>query len=491
MLDALNARLFTIKTNLKFGKEYLDIYESYQLLNENNDEIKQVCSQFRDLIEQQKLYENQINKVIESKPNQILKKTFELLMNDERNNSILKKINEIKETNREEESPFGLNYDIDAYDKQVQKLKDKFKVEKLNIIVIGKRGSGKSSFINTFFNVDNFNEKAVKTDVVECSIEPENYKYEDFHNDTELSFRQIQIWDYPGAGTDRFPINEYIQVIKHLPADAFIHLYHKRFTETDKEILDVLKNENKRFFLVRSYADVHFTDIENKENLAEKWNEFKLKAMKDTSVSDFLKESFEKNNLKFYFLSCQNEHRDIFDFPLLITDLLLKLPDEKISCLLISLQLKSEIFFKKKLEILDIIIDKWIRDFLNLKKRNSNSEILFKYLISKLKIIHLTFGINFINDAIIQTLHSFCQKHSIFIPTNNTIDINDYQETVDLYGNLVIIFIDKIIEILGNQSNDPVDDLTMAEHLKTIFRKSSDECLTQALEHLKTETTDL
>ena len=167
-------------------------------------------------------------------------------------------------------------------------------------------------------------------------------------------------------------------------------LYHPRFAEHDNEILNLLKDENKPFFLLRTKADLD-VDLGDKvliEELSEKWPELREKSKQDSSVKDFLEQNqLEKS--KFYFISCLSENRDYFDFPLLLTDLLHIIPKEKVSYLLLNLQVKStEFFLVKHLKLKDMFPN-WIKAGVIAFENDQNS--LVSFMGSKIFEIHLVF----------------------------------------------------------------------------------------------------
>ncbi len=209
-LAKLKARKFLIEANIMFGKDFLD--------NNLNDITK--TNEISNLTEQQTNYKKEVDslaKIINDRcsknnPNgkEILDfaKKPEILLGDSRNNSLIIKLHELNQNKIE----LDIDHNINDTMTELSKIKDKVSQEKINIVVIGKRGSGKSSFINEFFDKHNFEENVVETNEVECTLNPKIYDYRYFYsNMTENEhYNRIRIWDFPGAGTENFPLEEYV-----------------------------------------------------------------------------------------------------------------------------------------------------------------------------------------------------------------------------------------------------------------------------------------
>ena len=73
-----------------------------------------------------------------------------------------------------------------------------------SIAVLGRRGAGKSSFINALRNIPSYEDDAAETGVTECTLENKCYELRtsDFDDGTENTSKQkkelIYVWDFPG-----------------------------------------------------------------------------------------------------------------------------------------------------------------------------------------------------------------------------------------------------------------------------------------------------
>ena len=127
-----------------------------------------------------------------------------------------------------------------------KKLND-WKTTPVKIAVAGSSGAGKSSFINTIRHVEKGDENYAEVGVKETTMERKCYEFPD----NPL----IQLWDLPGAGTERFNAEVYAKDMKFDTYDAFVILSQTRFTEIDKMISDEAKKRSKPFFFTRTKMD--------------------------------------------------------------------------------------------------------------------------------------------------------------------------------------------------------------------------------------------
>lgn len=89
----------------------------------------------------------------------------------------------------------------------------------VSIGVVGRAGTGKSSFINAFFNLKPEDPSYIKTDFVECTFSARMYNLE---NNT---LENVIIWDTPGVGTPTFKLEQHDRLIEQIKCDAFVYLY--------------------------------------------------------------------------------------------------------------------------------------------------------------------------------------------------------------------------------------------------------------------------
>lgn len=474
MLILLNARSFSIDSNIRFGEEFARVYAAHE------DFVEQI----NQSIKCQKKYKEEINALIErakKSPNNYVSLKTEIdkkLNNDERLNHTLKMIEAFK--SQQTSACDDYNIKLSDFNVAIANIAKIVHEENLNIVILGKRGAGKSSFINCLFDLNNFEEKAVPTDVDECTKVPSPYNLTAFiakstHNKTNSTESpQIIIWDYPGVGTSNFPIKEYKSTLSHMPFDAVIYLYANSCSEMDMEILDVIKDKN--VFLVRSRVDEILTDQDRekvdqiddesyqqmREEIDSMWKKYKQKIMKDTSVSEFLKNHFQESIDKFYGISCLNQYRKYFDFQLLMSDVIEKIPSQKVGSLMAHLQIKSSIMFavkhKKLLELCPI----WALYLVNLKNNNDYLTMM-RMIVSKLVEIRVIFGLDeSVGDDLIKeflnlipfdrdvNMSSLLEENLFELSILSTISRNDIQkllidnkEEILLFNNLFKGAVDK------------------------------------------------
>ena len=111
----------------------------------------------------------------------------------------------------------------------------------LNIAVTGESGSGKSTFVNAFRGIDNTDETAAPTGVVETTMEPESYPHPRYPN--------VILWDLPGVGTTRFPADQYLKYVGFEKFDFFIIISADRFRENDAKLAQEIKKMGQEVLL--------------------------------------------------------------------------------------------------------------------------------------------------------------------------------------------------------------------------------------------------
>lgn len=456
LTNRLRARSFSVQSNIEFGEEFLKKLEK----------TPKIRDEFKKLLQEQIEYKTEVIKAIGESKNV---KQKELLINDKRNNGLLKRMNEIKSDTHFEN--LNINTKVDDLNVEASNIIKQVDDEVINIAVIGRRGMGKSSFINSFFNISNFDDNAIPTDETECTLEPRIYKQETFGRSSKTNTDRIQIWDYPGVGTDRFPMEEYKEIVQLLPVDAYMFLYHPRFEENDDEILSLLKEEKKPFFLLRTKADldVKLGDDVLIEELNEKWPALREKSKNDTSVTSFLKQN-ELDKSKYYFISCLNENRDYFDFPLLLSDLIQIIPKEKVAFLLLNLQIKSTEFFLVKHLKLREMFPNWIKAGVIGYENDENS--LISFMGSKIFEIHVVFGVES------SLLENIGEQEELREYVTGLTSMNF--SLIELKSSLVSVLFDlppmnKISEMLLKKHRN------IAMLLEGLFVKISEQCCKQAI----------
>jgi len=126
----------------------------------------------------------------------------------------------------------------------------------INVAVTGNAGVGKSSFINTVRGLRPRDHGAADVSPNETTMEPKWYEF------PELSVA-TRLWDLPGAGTQRFPRETYIQSMGLRYFDIVIIVTATRYTETEVMIAEELKSFSVPHFMVRNKVDA---DIANNQD---------------------------------------------------------------------------------------------------------------------------------------------------------------------------------------------------------------------------------
>ncbi|KAF8806006.1 P-loop containing nucleoside triphosphate hydrolase protein [Phlegmacium glaucopus] len=140
---------------------------------------------------------------------------------------------------------------------QSAKTRIQYDPEKLHFAVCGSSGSGKSSLINAFRGLKNFDAGATSTGVNETTISIT--RYPDPHD--ELPRSRFIWFDVPGAGTLSVPGWQYFNEQGLFIFDIIILVYDIRFTQIDVTIIQHCERYNIPLFIVRSKADVHIKNI--------------------------------------------------------------------------------------------------------------------------------------------------------------------------------------------------------------------------------------
>ena len=90
-----------------------------------------------------------------------------------------------------------------AKDSAIEKFKNRlqdWKNEPVSIAITGSSGAGKSTFINVIRGLEDDDDRAAKTDVIECTTEPQDYPHPNIPG--------LVYVDLPGVGTPKNPRNE-------------------------------------------------------------------------------------------------------------------------------------------------------------------------------------------------------------------------------------------------------------------------------------------
>ncbi|XP_062818135.1 interferon-inducible GTPase 5 isoform X3 [Anolis carolinensis] len=124
----------------------------------------------------------------------------------------------------------------------------------LHIAVIGETGAGKSSFINAMRGLKPGDVGAAQVGVTATTSNPICYESP---NDPNVKF-----WDLPGVGAPEFRSNDYLEKVNFHRYDFFIILCSKRFRDIHIDLAQIIDNEKKKFYFVRTKVDEDLTNME-------------------------------------------------------------------------------------------------------------------------------------------------------------------------------------------------------------------------------------
>eukprot|EP00091_Calanus_sinicus_P007338 TRINITY_DN18346_c0_g1_i1.p1 TRINITY_DN18346_c0_g1~~TRINITY_DN18346_c0_g1_i1.p1 ORF type:complete len:167 (-),score=45.83 TRINITY_DN18346_c0_g1_i1:2-469(-) len=142
-----------------------------------------------------------------------------------------------------------------------------FRNATVNIAVVGRSGSGKSTWVNMFRGITDkkdplYAETSRRS--TECTTHVSSYAFKDNKN--------LKLWDIPGAGTARFPVESYTKDTNMKLYDAFVFLTKSRFMDIDVEVAKLIGKTKKPCYFARTHMD---TDMQNQ---IERWNKLPLKS---------------------------------------------------------------------------------------------------------------------------------------------------------------------------------------------------------------------
>ncbi|XP_029973304.1 interferon-inducible GTPase 5-like [Salarias fasciatus] len=210
---------------------------------------------------------------------------------------------------------------------------EKQKNTPLNIAITGESGSGKSTFINAFRDVNDSDEDAAPTGVVETTTEVKAYPHPNLPN--------VTLWDLPGVGTPNFPADEYLEKVGFERFDFFIIISAARFKENDVKLALEIKRMGKKFYFLRSKVDF---DLANERRKKKFDRQKTLKAIKENCIKVLRDQGIEDPQV--FLVSSVKLH--LFDFLLLQQTLERELPAHKRNAFVSALPNISEEIIKKK-----------------------------------------------------------------------------------------------------------------------------------------------
>ncbi|KAG5856163.1 hypothetical protein ANANG_G00005120 [Anguilla anguilla] len=192
----------------------------------------------------------------------------------------------------------------------------------LNIAITGETGSGKSTFVNAIRGLEDEDEGAAPTGVVETTMEPTMYPHPKFPN--------IKMWDLPGIGSPNFKAEEYLQKVEFQRYDFFIIIISDRFKISNVQLATEIQRMKKKFYFVRSKID---RDIQSEQRKKGFDKEKTLNLIRQDCIKGL--QQHELASPWVFLIS--SFHLDLYDFPQLEDNIEQQLPDLKRHVLLLSL----------------------------------------------------------------------------------------------------------------------------------------------------------
>ena len=194
-----------------------------------------------------------------------------------------------------------------------------------------------------FFSLKDFDEKAAKVGVSECSREPTPYDHPDNPN--------IKFWDLPGMGTKNFPMDTYCDQVEIEKYHAFLIFTDTRFRENDFKLAEKIKSIDKKFFFIRTKIDENVR-AEKRSKAPGSFNE---EAMLEEIRADCSKnlDLLQRNTEDIFLIS--NHHPSKWEFDRLrkaILDVLPRYQRESLTLSLGVLKSLSTEMLKRKVEVL-------------------------------------------------------------------------------------------------------------------------------------------
>ncbi|XP_055329192.1 interferon-inducible GTPase 5-like [Paramacrobiotus metropolitanus] len=222
---------------------------------------------------------------------------------------------------------------------------DGWKAVPLNIAVIGKTGSGKSSYINCARHVTAEDPEGALVGITETTKIIKSYP----HPENNM----LLYWDLPGVGTENFPRETYLDDIEFKSYDFYLILSCMRFTVHDLWLAEVIKNEGKKFFYVRTHSD---SDVQNQKKShpkasAGKSDEEILQEVRKDIIKRLQLNEADQDNV--FLIDCHEPSK--FDYEKLQERLLKSLPELKREVYLNSLnpiRMLSKKILQEKLDAL-------------------------------------------------------------------------------------------------------------------------------------------
>ncbi|CAM4679233.1 unnamed protein product [Lepidochelys olivacea] len=173
----------------------------------------------------------------------------------------------------------------------------------LNIALLGETGCGKSSFINAIRGLQDEDDNAARTGVIETTKKRKSYQHPKHPN--------VTIWDMPGIILGKFSLDRDIELSK---SDVFLIFSSDNFTTLHANLAQEIQRMGKKVYFVRSKVDVDLYNNRRKRNFSESRI---LEQIKNTCIECLEREGLHTPRL---FLLSHNEY-DQHDFHCLAEEL--------------------------------------------------------------------------------------------------------------------------------------------------------------------------
>lgn len=160
--------------------------------------------------------------------------------------------------------------------------------DSINVAILGRSGVGKSTFLNSIRRMHPTEPGAAKPGIAETTIEPKDYLYS-FHG------VPFVLYDLPGAGTSRFPIDTYAARFGLRYFDMVILVTADRYTNDDIILAGELKRFNVPVYFVRTKTDLAIVENYNDDNYTPAYTRSFLKTMykRDYGIDIYLSAKYK------------------------------------------------------------------------------------------------------------------------------------------------------------------------------------------------------
>ncbi|XP_075047593.1 interferon-inducible GTPase 5-like [Mixophyes fleayi] len=317
----------------------------------------------------------------------------------------------------------------------------------LNIAVTGQSGSGKSTFINVMRGLEDEEEEAAKTGVVDTTNKPTLYPHPQQRN--------VRYWDLPGIGSARFVAMDYVQIVNFSQYDFFFIIASERFKECHIQLAQAIHSMGKKFYFVKSKID---SDLNaSRKQRRSSYNEEKiLRDIRDKCIKCLWEGGIERPQV--FLISCLE--LDKYDFYLMQKTLESELPAHKRHVFLLSMPNIYSQALEKKKDALRKQIWKWAclyafssltakADSTSLVKTMTEFKEAFGLDEKSLNNLANTFGID------LSDLKSVIRSPLVHQEIICDLDVNQQLSSQDITAITVMLtkYITSFAPVIGNLAN--------------------------------------